>query len=83
MDIRAFTRTASVGPRPTQPLPMISAIRESCHSTKAASRMFGSGSTPARNGGRVRAEDRSILDWVLESAGRLKRDLALSGPRQA
>jgi len=57
---------------PTQPLPMIRNPRVVFDELFG---VFGSGSTPAQRRA-SRAEDRSILDWVLESAGRLKRDLA-------
>ena len=57
---------------PTQPLPMIRNPRVGFDELFG---VFGSGSTAAQRKA-SRAEDRSILDWVLESAGRLKRDLA-------
>jgi hypothetical protein len=57
---------------PTKPLPMIRNPRVVFDELFG---VFGTGSNAAERRAR-RAEDRSILDWVLSAAGRLKRDLA-------
>jgi hypothetical protein len=53
---------------PTQPLPMVRDPRY------VFDQLFGVGATPAERAAR-RVEDRSILDWVSESVGRLRKDL--------
>jgi uncharacterized protein DUF1552 len=53
---------------PTQPLPMVRDPRV------VFDQLFGVGATPAERAER-RAEDRSILDWIGASVGRLKKDL--------
>jgi hypothetical protein len=53
---------------PTQPLPMVRDPRY------VFDQLFGIGATPAERAAR-RVEDRSILDWMSESVGRLRRDL--------
>src|SRR6202023_1795498 len=53
---------------PTQPLPMVRDPRV------VFDQLFGVGATPAERAER-RAEDRSILDWIASSVGRLKSDL--------
>ena len=53
---------------PSQPLPMIRDPR------LVFDQLFGVGSTPAERKER-RSEDRSILDWLGSSIGRLKKDL--------
>ena len=53
---------------PTQPLPMVRDPRY------VFDQLFGVGATPAERAAR-RVEDRSILDWVSESVGRLRADL--------
>ena len=53
---------------PSQPLPMVRDPRV------VFDQLFGVGATPAERKDR-RAEDRSILDWLGSSIGRLKKDL--------
>ena len=53
---------------PSQPLPMVRDPR------LVFDQLFGVGATPAERKDR-RAEDRSILDWLGSSIGRLKKDL--------
>ncbi len=53
---------------PSQPLPMVRDPRV------VFDQLFGVGATPAERKER-RAEDRSILDWLGSSIGRLKKDL--------
>src|SRR5207245_9505757 len=53
---------------PSQPLPMVRDPRV------VFDQLFGVGATPAERKDR-RAEDRSILDWLGASIGRLKKDL--------
>jgi Protein of unknown function (DUF1552) len=53
---------------PTQPLPMVRDPRV------VFDQLFGVGATPAERAER-RMEDRSILDWIASSVGRLKKDL--------
>jgi hypothetical protein len=53
---------------PTQPLPMVRDPRV------VFDQLFGVGATSAERAER-RTEDRSILDWIASSVGRLKRDL--------
>src|SRR5882724_13204162 len=57
---------------PTKPLPMIRNPRVVFDEMFG---VFGAGASPAERRAR-RAEDRSILDWVLGAAGRLKQNLA-------
>lgn len=56
---------------PTRPLPM---IRNPRVVFDELFEVFGAGATPAERRAR-RAEDRSILDWLLSSTARLQRDL--------
>jgi hypothetical protein len=53
---------------PTQPLPMVRDPRY------VFDQLFGVGATPAERAER-RAEDRSILDWITDSVGRLRSQL--------
>jgi len=53
---------------PTQPLPMVRDPRV------VFDQLFGVGATPAERAER-RSEDRSILDWIASSVGRLTKDL--------
>jgi hypothetical protein len=53
---------------PTQPLPMVRDPRV------VFDQLFGVGATPAERAER-RMEDRSILDWIAASVGRLNKDL--------
>jgi hypothetical protein len=53
---------------PTQPLPMVRDPRT------VFDQLFGVGATPQERSER-RTEDRSILDWLTTSVGRLKREL--------
>jgi len=56
---------------PTQPLPMIRDPRV------AFDQLFGVGATPEQRAANRRA-DRSILDWITNEVGRLRRDLGPS-----
>jgi hypothetical protein len=65
-----YTDSISWG-SPTQPLPMVRDPR------MVFDQLFGVGATPEARAAR-RRRDRSILDWVSDSVGRMKADLGTS-----